>query len=48
MEALAVERPHTLSIKPHGEKAHEFGIFGRRGFGRRRYFNNYSPDPRIH
>jgi hypothetical protein len=27
MEALAVERPPTLSIKPHGEKAHEFGFF---------------------
>jgi hypothetical protein len=27
MEALAVERPHTPSIKPHGEKAHEAGFF---------------------
>jgi hypothetical protein len=27
MEALAVERPHTPSIKPHGEKAHESGFF---------------------
>jgi hypothetical protein len=44
MEALAVERLHTPSIKPHGEKAHEFEIFGRRGFGRCRYFNNYNPD----
>jgi hypothetical protein len=26
MEALAVERPHTPSIKPHGEKAHESWI----------------------
>jgi hypothetical protein len=26
MEALAVERPHTPSIKPHGEKSHEFGF----------------------
>ena len=27
MEALAVEQLHTLSIKPHGEKAHKFGFF---------------------
>jgi hypothetical protein len=27
MEALVVEQPHTPSIKPHGEKAHEFGFF---------------------
>jgi hypothetical protein len=27
MEALVVERPHTLSIKTHGGKAHEFGFF---------------------
>jgi DeoR/GlpR family transcriptional regulator of sugar metabolism len=27
MEALAVEQPHTPSIKPHGEKAHESGFF---------------------
>ena len=27
MEALAVERPHTPSIKPHGEKAHESRFF---------------------
>ena len=27
MEALAVERPHTPSIKPRGERAHEFGFF---------------------
>jgi hypothetical protein len=27
MEALAVERPHTPSIKPHGEKTHESGSF---------------------
>ena len=27
MEALAVERPHTPSIKPHGEKAHKSGFF---------------------
>ena len=27
MEALAVERPHTPSIKPHGEKYHESRSF---------------------
>jgi DeoR/GlpR family transcriptional regulator of sugar metabolism len=27
VEALAVERPHTSSIKPHGEKSHESGFF---------------------
>jgi hypothetical protein len=27
MEALAVERPHTPSIKPHREKDHESGFF---------------------
>jgi hypothetical protein len=27
MEALAVERPHTLSINPHGEKTHESNFF---------------------
>jgi DeoR/GlpR family transcriptional regulator of sugar metabolism len=27
MEALAVERLHTLSINPHGEKSHESGFF---------------------
>jgi hypothetical protein len=36
---------HTQSIKPHGEKAHEFRIFGCWGFGRCRYFTNYSRDP---
>jgi hypothetical protein len=45
MEALAVERPHTPSIKPHGEKSHESRFFFRRGFGRHRYLNNYNPDP---
>jgi hypothetical protein len=27
MKALAVERPHTPSIKPHGEKDHESEFF---------------------
>ena len=27
MEALVVEQPHTSSIKPHGEKAHDSGFF---------------------
>jgi hypothetical protein len=27
MEALAVERPHTPIIKPHGERAHKSGFF---------------------
>ena len=27
MEALVVERPHTPSIKPHGEKSHESRFF---------------------
>jgi hypothetical protein len=27
MEELAVERLHTSSIKPHGEKSHESGLF---------------------
>jgi len=27
MEALVVERPHTPSIKPHGEKYHKSGFF---------------------
>ena len=48
MEALAVERQHTPRIKPHGEKSHESRVFGRQGFGRRRYFNNYRPDPQIY
>ena len=48
MEALAVERTHTLSINPHGEKSQETGFFGHQGFGRCRYFNNHyfvSPNP---
>jgi hypothetical protein len=48
MEALAVERLHTLSIKPHGEKAHESGFFSIGDLATHRYPNNYSPNPQIH
>jgi hypothetical protein len=45
MEALAVKRPHTSSIKPHGEKSHESGFFSIRDLDDADILTNTAPIP---
>jgi hypothetical protein len=47
MEALVVERPHTPSIKPHGEKSQESRFFSIRDLVNVKILKTTASFPRI-